>query len=272
MITRFAPSPTGHLHLGHVFAAQVAFERAQENGGEFLLRFEDIDHTRVREEFYDAIEEDLQWLGIHWQQKPWRQRKRLPQYADALEILKSQGMVYPCFCSRKEIERELAELANAPQGPEGPLYPGTCRNISATDVSWKMQQREPAWRLDTRKAGQKLTFHDRLYGTIAVDPTLLGDVVLARKDIGTSYHLAVVVDDHAQNISLVTRGEDLLPSTHIQRILQDLLNFEEPDYEHHQLIRDETGERLAKRNHSLSIASLRQKGKSASEVLKMIAD
>jgi glutamyl-Q tRNA(Asp) synthetase len=226
----------------------------------------------VREEFYDAIEEDLQWLGIHWQQKPWRQRKRLPQYADALEILKSQGMVYPCFCSRKEIERELAELANAPQGPEGPLYPGTCRNISATDVSWKMQQREPAWRLDTRKAGQKLTFHDRLHGTIAVDPTLLGDVVLARKDIGTSYHLAVVVDDHAQNISLVTRGEDLLPSTHVHRILQDLLNFEEPDYEHHQLIRDETGERLAKRNHSLSIASLRQKGKSASEVLKMIAD
>jgi glutamyl-Q tRNA(Asp) synthetase len=272
MITRFAPSPTGNLHLGHAFAAQVAFDRAQENSGGFLLRFEDIDHTRVREEFYDAIEEDLQWLGLHWHNEPWRQRNRLTHYADALETLKSQGMVYPCFCSRKEIERELAEMAHAPQGPEGPLYPGICRDISSADASEKMQQREPAWRLDSRKMDQNLSFHDRIHGTIAVDPNLLGDVVLARKDIGTSYHLAVVVDDHAQNISLVTRGEDLLPSTHVHRILQNLLNFDVPDYEHHRLIRDKTGERLAKRNRSLSIASLRKEGKSASEVLKMIAD
>ena len=266
MTTRFAPSPTGHLHLGHAFAAMIAFQRAQEQGGEFLLRFEDIDHTRTRPEYYERITEDLTWLGIHWDHQPWRQIDRLSNYANALERLKDFGVIYPCFCTRREIENELKNLTNAPQGPEGPLYPGTCRGRQKAP----QESAEPAWRLDAQKAASlvgPLTFTDRVHGKIEVDATLLGDLILARKDIGTSYHLAVVVDDAAQGIDLVTRGDDLLGSTHVHRVLQKLLDFPEPEYEHHRLIIDHNGERLAKRNDALSLRTLRETGASPAELL-----
>lgn len=268
MITRFAPSPTGLLHLGHAFAAHLAHELARENEGQFLLRFEDIDHTRVRPEYYDAIEEDLNWLGIHWDADPWKQLDRLDSYQDALESLNSLGVVYPCFCTRREIESELAHLTNAPHGPEGPLYPGTCRDLKDLPVG-----KEPAWRLNAQKAADlagPLTFQDFQHGEITVDPNLLGDVILSRKDIGTSYHLAVICDDAAQEISHVTRGEDLLPSTHVHRLLQQLLDLPEPAYLHHQLVLDDKGERLAKRHDSLSIRSLRESGMSPEDVLSQM--
>ena len=268
MITRFAPSPTGLLHLGHAFAAQLAHELARENDGQFLLRFEDIDHTRVRPEYYDAIEEDLSWLGIRWNVPPWKQLDRLDSYQKALEKLKSLGVVYPCTCTRREIEFELAHLTNAPHGPEGPLYPGTCRGKFPDHAS-----ENPAWRLDSQEAANlvgPLTFHDLHHGGVTVDPHLLGDVILSRKDIGTSYHLAVVCDDAAQDISHVTRGEDLLPSTHIHRLLQKLLALPEPTYLHHRLILDDKGERLAKRHDALSLRALRDSGKTPEEVLSLL--
>jgi len=257
-ITRFAPSPTGKLHLGHAYAAKVAHNLAREQRGRFLVRFEDIDHTRVRPEFYQGILEDLRWLGLDWDEEPWKQLDRLAHYQAGLDRLKALGIVYPCYCTRREIETELANLSHAPHGPEGPLYPGTCRGLTTPP-----DDREPAWRLDFKKATDlvgPLTFHDQGHGQIAVDPGLLGDVILARKDIGTSYHLAVVIDDAAQKITHVTRGEDLLGSTHIHRVLQALLNLPEPTYLHHQLILDDSGERLAKRHDALAIATLREWG------------
>lgn len=267
--TRFAPSPTGRLHLGHAFAAKVAHDLARGHGGRFLVRFEDIDHTRVRPKYYEGILEDLQWLGLQWDETPWKQLDRLEYYQAALERLKELGVVYPCYCTRKEIEIELAQITNAPQGPEGALYPGTCRDLDQVP-----QNREPAWRLDTRKAAVftgHLTFHDEKHGIVPVIPDLLGDVILARKDIGTSYHLAVTVDDAAQEITHVTRGEDLLSSTHVHRVLQKLLKLPEPIYLHHRLILDNSGQRLAKRHDALSIDTLRDRKVSPDEIQKMIA-
>jgi len=257
-VTRFAPSPTGLLHLGHAYAARVAHDFARAHQGKFLLRFEDIDHTRVRPHYYEAILDDLRHLGLPWDGEPWRQLDRLPHYQAALDHLKSLDLLYPCYCTRREIESELAHLTNAPHGPEGPLYPGTCRSLESPPPD-----SEPAWRLDTRKAAAlvgPLTFTDQIHGTITVDPHLLGDLILARKDIGTSYHLAVVIDDAAQNITHVTRGEDLLHATHLHRLLQTLLNLPEPRYLHHRLILDEHGHRLAKRNKALAIQTLREEG------------
>ncbi len=264
IITRFAPSPTGRLHLGHAYAAVIA----HQEGGRFLVRFEDIDHTRVRPEFYEGILEDLTWLGLTWDEEPWRQLDRLAHYQKALDQLKKLGVIYPCYCTRKEIESELAHLTHAPHGPEGPLYPGTCRELTQPP-----DPREPAWRLNIKKASAltgPLTFQNGQAPT-PVQADLLGDVILARKDIGTSYHLAVVVDDAAQNITLVTRGQDLLPSTHIHRVLQTLLGLPEPRYLHHPLICDDTGQRLAKRHDSLALATLRAQGLSKDDVLKMLA-
>lgn len=270
MTTRFAPSPTGYLHLGHAFAAAVAQRRARDQGGRFLLRYEDIDHTRVREEYYGQIEEDLRWLGLEWDEEPWKQLDRRTEYQTALDQLKEMGILYPCFCTRREIEAELAGLTHAPHGPEGPLYPGTCRAFDQDKVEMLLKTQEPAWRLDSDKAARmsrSLTFKDRIRGIISVQPQLLGDLILARKDIGTSYHLAVVVDDAAQGIDLVTRGEDLLGATHVHRVLQNLLNFQEPEYEHHRLICDDSGQRLAKRHDALSIKKLRENGVTPAKIL-----
>jgi len=274
--TRFAPSPTGRLHLGHALAARVAHDLARRHGGEFLLRHEDIDTTRVRAEYFAGIEDDLRWLGFAWDGVAMRQSARIAAYEAALERLRAMGMVYPCYCTRREIQDEVAAMVAAPQGPEGPLYPGTCRELTADE-----RQRKPdnggthAWRLDSRKAADltgRLTFADLRFGTLEVNPGLLGDVVLARKDIGTAYHLAVVVDDAYQEISHVTRGEDLLPSTHVHRLLQALLGLPEPVYVHHPLVLDAQGRRLAKRHDALAIAALRQAGMSATDVLAQLQD
>lgn len=274
--TRFAPSPTGRLHLGHALAASVAHALARQSpGGCFLLRHEDIDGPRVRAQFYQDIEGDLAWLGLQWDEKPLRQTARGPAYELALSRLREAGLLYPCFCTRRDIQQEITRIAAAPQGAEAPVYPGNCRALAPRDQQAKLAAGVPhAWRLDARRAAAAagpLTFHDLRHGTIEVNPGLLGDVVLARKEIGCAYHLAVVVDDAWQQISHVTRGEDLLPSTHVHRLLQSLLGLPEPLYLHHPLVADEHGTRLAKRNDACSIAALRAAGLSPAEVLAAAA-
>lgn len=272
-VTRFAPSPTGRLHLGHVLAARVAHSLARDAGGVFLLRHEDIDGPRVREEFYQGVEEDLKWLGLGWDGEALRQTSRIVAYEAALKSLRDRDLVYPCFCTRRVIQEEWARMGAAPQGPEAPVYPGTCLKLTPNERQAKLDAGIPhAWRMDSRQAGElagPLTFRDLRFGTIPVDPGLLGDVVLARKDIGTAYHLAVVVDDAFQEITHVTRGEDLRSSTHVHRLLQVLLGLPEPLYLHHPLMLDEDGKRLAKRNDSLAIAVLRESGLSPAEILAL---
>lgn len=273
-VTRFAPSPTGRLHLGHALAARVARDLARDGGGRFLLRHEDLDATRVRPEFEAGIEEDLCWLGLEWDGDPLRQSARAAAYEAALGRLRGMGVVYPCFCTRREILDEVARITGAPQGPEGPLYPGTCRELAAdTRREWIAAGIAHSWRLDAAAAGRAagpLGFSDLRQGRFQVEPGLLGDVVLSRKDIGPAYHLAVVVDDAFQGVSHVTRGEDLLPSTHVHRLLQGLLGLPEPQYLHHRLVLDESGRRLAKRHDSLAIATLRERGHTPAEVWRML--
>lgn len=270
--TRFAPSPTGPLHLGHAYAALVARECASP--GHYLLRFEDIDHTRVRPEYYESAREDLEWLGLAADRETPAQLGRSDRHQEALARLRDLGAVYPCFCTRREVAAEIEAMTAAPHGPEGPLYPGTCRNLSqAQREGFEATGRRPAWRLDAARATAMvgpLEFHDRRHGGIEVDPTLLGDLVLARKDIGTSYHLAVVTDDADDGVSLVTRGEDLLPATHVHRLLQALLGLPRPEYLHHRLITDESGRRLAKRDDSRAIRTFRDTGRSPEDVLAML--
>jgi glutamyl-Q tRNA(Asp) synthetase len=273
--TRFAPSPTGRLHLGHVLAAQVAHQFAKDSGGTFLLRHEDLDAPRVRESYYQEIEADLTWLGLPWHGTALRQTERTHAYQSALLTLRQKNLTYPCFCTRREIQDEWSRIAAAPQiGTEAAVYPGTCRHLSAGDRAAKLLAGQPhAWRLDSVAAALQtgpLTFHDLRFGEISVDPQLLGDVVLARKDIGTAYHLAVVVDDAYQQISHVTRGEDLLASTHVHRLLQVLLDLPQPTYLHHSLVCDENGKRLAKRHDAQAIASLRDSGLSPAQVLALL--
>ncbi len=273
--TRFAPSPTGRMHLGHVLAARVARDlAATQQDGSFMLRFEDIDHSRVREPFYEGILEDLRWLGIEWHGEPLRQLDRLDAYDQAFEFLRQEKLVYPCFCTRKEIQAEWAAIGGAPHGQDNLVYPAICQRLPEDEQQEKLAAGIPhAWRLDADEASRRvghLRFHDLRFGTMDVDPNLLGHVVLARKDIGISYHLAVVIDDAHQQITHVTRGEDLLPSTHVHRLLQELLGLPEPKYLHHELVLDEHGNRLAKRSDSLSIQALRESGKSPAQVMAMI--
>ncbi|MDH3239758.1 MAG: tRNA glutamyl-Q(34) synthetase GluQRS [Alphaproteobacteria bacterium] len=270
-VTRFAPSPTGFLHLGHGYAA--LFAAAAAAGGRFLVRIEDIDAGRCRPAFETAILEDLAWLGLAWETPVLRQSQRGPAYRTALARLIDLGVLYPCFCTRKEIAAEIARAGAAPQeaaGLDGPPYPGTCRHLSGQERKTRMAAMGgAALRIDAAKAAGlvgALSFTDAGEGEVAVDPLLLGDAVLARKDIGTSYHLAVVVDDAHQEVNLVTRGADLLPSTHLQRLLQALLDLPAPRYHHHPLIADETGARLAKRNDARAIRVLRDEGMSPAEV------
>jgi glutamyl-Q tRNA(Asp) synthetase len=269
-VTRFAPSPTGDLHLGHVYAAKVAHDLARQHNGLFLLRHEDIDSSRVREEYYQQIEEDLRWLGLDWDGESLRQSSRQNAYRDALEILKQQDLVYPCFCTRKDIQAALS----APHGSDSAIYPGTCRTISIQETSDRIAAGEAhAWRFDSGKAAAihgALSFHDLRFGKIRVDPAVNGDAVLARKDIGVAYHLAVVVDDEFQNITHVTRGEDLLDATHIHRQLQAILGFRDPIYLHHAIVHDEHGKRLAKRDAARSIRNLREQGLSPENVMAML--
>ncbi len=243
-VTRFAPSPTGRLHLGHAYAALFAADRAARTGGRFLIRIEDIDRSRCRPEFEAGILEDLAWLGLEWEEPVRRQSDHLADYADALALLDRRGLIYPCFCTRREIEA----AATAPHGPEGPPYPGTCRALSGAERAVRMA-RGDAYAL-------RLTE---------------GDTVVARKDIRTSYHLAVVVDDAQQGVTLVTRGEDLAFAVPVQNRLQRLLGLPAPAYEHHPVLTDANGRRLAKRDRALTLQSLREAGTSPGEVQARIA-
>ncbi len=231
---------------------------------------EDIDHSRVRDSFYRCIEEDLHWLGLEWQSPVLRQSSRQTQYQEALDKLKALGVLYPCFCTRKDIENELRGILNAPHGPEGTHYPGTCLRRSESERIDRIHAGElPSWRLNTQALKNRLPtlyFNDHRHGKVTVKPGLLGDIILARKDIGTSYHIAVVLDDAYQHISHVTRGEDLLHSTHIHRVLQELLDLPCPEYIHHPLITDLQGTRLAKRNQAYSLAQSRDEGKDPREL------
>ena len=269
-VTRFAPSPTGLLHLGHAHSALFAHALAGE-GGRFLLRIEDIDRGRCRPEFEAAIYRDLAWLGLRWEGGVRRQSEHMEDYARALDALDGMGLVYPCFCTRAGIRAEIARASAAPHGPDGPLYPGSCRGLG--DASARVAAGEShALRLDMGRAVARagpLAWHDREKGKIAARPEIFGDVVLARKDTPTSYHLAVTADDALQGVTLVTRGADLFQATHVHRLLQALLGLDVPEYRHHRLLADASGQRLAKRHDSLAIRSLRERGHTADEVRAM---
>jgi glutamyl-Q tRNA(Asp) synthetase len=276
--TRFAPSPTGLLHLGHAFAAITASRDAA--GGDFLLRIEDLDTGRSRPEYEAAIEEDLAWLGLCWQKPVLHQSVRLDVYRAVLATLRNRGLVYPCFCTRLEIAAEIARAVEAPHRLDGALYPGTCRSLSQTEQARRIAQGQPyAMRLDTARAAAQsapLYFTElgegpaQQRGIITVDPLLLGDIVLTRKDSPVSYHLAVVVDDAFQGITLVTRGNDLFAATHVQRLLQALLGLPAPSYAHHRLILDAQGNKLSKRDAAQSLRALRQQGVGAPAILESL--
>ena len=251
LVTRFAPSPNGHLHLGHALSAIVAHDLAKASGGRFLLRIEDIDGPRSRPELADEFRRDLAWLGLEWEEVP-AQSTRLATYAAAAEALKARGLLYPCTCTRKEIEE-----AGAVEGSDGLIYPGTCKR-RPRDPS-----RPAAWRLDAEQALTEtgpLVWEDALAGEQAVDLSGLGDVVLVRKDLPASYHLAVTLDDAADGVTLVTRGADLFAASHVHRTLQALLGLPVPRWHHHPLLTDETGQKLAKRRGSPALAERRAAG------------
>jgi glutamyl-Q tRNA(Asp) synthetase len=272
-ITRFAPSPSGLLHLGHAHSALFGWTKARNRGGLFLLRIEDIDPARCRPEFERQLMEDLSWLGLTWPTPVRRQSDHLDDYRAALDRLAGLGVTYPCFCTRKEIEEEIARAGHAPHGPDGALYPGSCRHLSDAERSARLAAGQAfAVRLDVMRAGSlagPLSWHDHAAGRIDATPEILGDVVLARKDVPTSYHLSVTVDDALQGVTLVTRGRDLFHATHLHRLLQALLGLSAPDYHHHGLLTNDRGERLAKRDKAVSLRALREAGKSPAEVRAM---
>lgn len=264
-VTRFAPSPTGLLHLGHAYAALFAAEQAHQTGGRFLLRLEDIDTTRTKPEYEDALYADLAWLGLQWETPVRKQSAHLDDYQKALDRLTARSLLYPCFCTRREIQEEIAQAGHAPHGPDGALYPGTCRGLTKDERTQRIGRGDPyALRLDIAAAkaavSEPLNWTDLDHGTHEAHPEIFGDVVLARKETPTSYHLAVVVDDALQGITLVTRGQDLLEATHLHRLLQALLELPVPRWRHHRLILDDQGRRLAKRDDARSLRSLRAQG------------
>ncbi len=272
--TRFAPSPTGHLHLGHAAAALFAWRAARAAGGRFLLRLEDIDPTRCRAEFADAILEDLAWLGLDWDGQMRVQSAHLPEYAATLATLRARGLLYPCFCTRAAIARELADSANAPHAPDGaPLYPGTCRGRDPAEAAALVATGTPhAWRLDMARAvaaAGPLDWNEAGHGRIVADPASFGDIVLARRDTPASYHLCVTHDDAAQAVTLVTRGEDLRPATAVHRLLQALMGWPAPDYAHHRVLIGPEGKRLSKRDGAASLRGLRAAGLSPAQVRRM---
>jgi glutamyl-Q tRNA(Asp) synthetase len=267
-VTRFAPSPTGLLHRGHAFSALSAYQRAKEIGGRFILRIEDIDQTRCRPAFTAALLEDLAWLGLTWEQPVRIQSQHMADYHGALGQLRDLGLVYRCFKTRKEV---ADNIGRAPHGL-GLAYRGA--PLAAAEETARLEAGEPyAWRLslDAAKAylGEaydRLSFTDELRGTVTAEPHLAGDVVLARKDLGVAYHLAVVVDDGLQEITHIVRGEDLFEATGIQRLLQGLLGLPTPIYRHHPLLMGPDGKRLAKRDLAQTLQDLRRQGLSAEQL------
>jgi glutamyl-Q tRNA(Asp) synthetase len=274
IVTRFAPSPTGYLHLGHVRSAWEGWRAARASGGRFLLRLEDIDRARCREAYAAAIIADLAWLGLDWDGAVRRQSEHFDEYRAALDRLDRLGVLYPCFCTRRDIQAEIADAGGAPQGATGPVYPGTCRRLDPAERAASQRAgRDYALRLDIARAGAltgPLDWVEECRPTlrrVRVDPTPLGDVVLARKDTPASYHLAVTVDDAIQGVTLVTRGEDLAPATDVHRLLQALLGLPTPRYRHHPLLADASGRRLAKRDHAATIREMRAAGLPPREIV-----
>lgn len=290
-VTRFAPSPTGPLHLGHAYSALVAADRARAAGGTFLLRIEDIDRSRARPEWEARIFEDLHWLGLAWPEPVLRQSERMQAYRAALDRLWRMGLLYPCTCSR----RDVAAAAAAPQegdgteprtGPDGIVYPGTCRPAAPRDIPVTAPLPDTVLRLDMAEALERACRHGSLAftetgrgpdgqsGRQEIAPARMirdvGDVVLARSGMGTSYHLSVVVDDAYQGVTEVVRGHDLFTATPIHVLLQRLLDLSVPDYHHHRLIRDAQGRRLAKRDDARAIALYRDEGRSPAEIRRMV--
>ena len=289
LVTRFAPSPTGPLHLGHAYSALVASDRATSESGRFLLRIEDIDRSRSRQLWEDQIYSDLRWLGLTWPEPVMRQSDRMDVYHKALDQLWAQGLLYPCTCNRKDI----AAAASAPQegapmlGPDGLVYSGTCRKrFAGKDLPNLPRPTQNPLRLDVVKACQAVRNPDRYQflelgsgpggetGIITFTPdelvATIGDVVLSRRDMGTSYHLSVVLDDAAQGVTQVVRGRDLFEATRIHVLLQALLNLPTPEYFHHDLIRDDAGKRLAKRDDARAIAKYRADGASPDDIRRMV--
>ena len=289
VVTRFAPSPNGRLHLGHAYSALFAARFAQAHGGRFLLRMEDIDVTRARPEFVIGIFEDLRWLGLTWPEPVLFQSAHLQDYCRALHALRRMGLLYPCHCTRRQVRANTPP--DAPRDPDGaPLYPGTCRHrqhdgstAPCADIGWRpgMEPMPPAWRLDMdkalalaeRKAGGTLTWREEGAGPhgesrrIAAEPWRWGDVILGRRDIGVSYHVAVVVDDARQGVTHVTRGQDLFHATAIHRLLQVLLELPEPVYVHHRLITDVEGRKLSKSAGDTALATLRAQGMRPADII-----
>ena len=268
-VTRFAPSPTGLLHLGHAHAALFAWRLARRAGGRFLLRFEDIDASRCRPAFIAAAAADLAWLGLEWDGPPRVQSAHLAEYRAALGRLAARGVLYPCFCTRADVLREVAAAGAAPHGPDGPLYPGTCRRLTRSERQDRIGRGDPhALRLDVAVAlaavPAPLDFRELGQGADGgrrrCDPARFGDAVLARKAAPASYHLCVAHDDALQGVTLVTRGADLLPATDLHRLLQALLGWPVPAYAHHRLLTDAAGRRLAKRDGAPTLRALREAG------------
>ncbi|HEY8566649.1 MAG TPA: tRNA glutamyl-Q(34) synthetase GluQRS [Beijerinckiaceae bacterium] len=282
---RFAPSPNGHLHLGHAASALLNATLAARLNGCFLLRIEDIDLARCRPVFVDAIVEDLAWLGLAWEEPVRRQSERFPAYRAAAEPLVAQNLLYPCFCSRTDIARAVAEEEartgrTAPRDPDGaPLYPGTCRGFSPAEARARLAREPHAWRLDgagaRAAAGPSLAYArftiDGAEEAVPASPERWGDAVILRKEVPASYHLAVVVDDADQGITHVVRGADLEAATDLHVLLQRLMRLPTPRYHHHPLIRDEAGAKLAKSAGSPSLRSLREAGIGPDEVWARVA-
>jgi len=282
-VFRFAPSPNGYLHLGHALSALTDFEMARELGGRFLLRIEDIDTARCRPEFEQAIYQDLAWLGVSWEQPVRRQSENLDAYRDALAKLEAQGLVYPSFESRAEIARHIAQHTGAPwpHDPDGsPLYPGTSKQLGAEERAGRIASGEPyALRLDMGAAIKRtgaLTWVEigadptQDHETLMAEPQMWGDVVLARKDTPTSYHISVVVDDVLQGVTHVVRGQDLYQATSVHRVLQTLLGLPAPLYHHHRLILDAAGHKLSKSTQATALRELRQQGATPTEIRRMV--
>lgn len=264
LTTRFAPSPTGRLHVGHGWSALMAMDMARESGGVLRLRIEDIDAARSRPEHVAGIIEDLRWLGVEWDGAIILQSERLPLYDAALGQLKQAGLVYPCFCTRADIAAEIAASGSALHGPAGPLYPGTCRSIDRTHRADRIARGDShCWRIDMSEALARtgpLTWQDMDAGDVPAHPERAGDVVLARKDAPTSYHLAATLDDADMGVTHVLRGEDLRAAADIHRLLQALLDLPRPLYRHHRLLVDAAGRRIAKRTGGCALAELRDGG------------
>ncbi len=287
--TRFAPSPTGPLHLGHAYSAILAHDMAMREAGKFLVRIEDIDRSRARPEWEQQIYDDLEWLGLCWETPVLRQSDRLAAYGKALDDLWARDILYPCTCSRRDILDAIAapQEAAVPTGPDGVIYPKTCResfNGKACSMSSRpldQTLRLAMWRargtVEPDIEGQRWYFAEtgpRHKGLIAFAPDEMerqvGDIVLARRDMGTSYHLSVVIDDAAQGITHVVRGDDLFEATKIHVVLQKFLQLPTPTYHHHSLIRDNDGKRLAKRDDARAIAHYRRDGATPQDIRRMV--